>query len=215
MSFSVSCSSLNLNGECIGDISLWKDALDGFITSTANNIKDLINPQTIGLIGTIVGLTATGIPTAIAASIPAVILTIATCSVLTGINLLAVKSIIDEVNTTYKDKSNYWKITYAIGRLQPDLTLIKSSTGLLKNLKISDKVNKILALDNEAYIESVEFILNEQKLINRSSNLEEIRDIKREELDLFTDSLYDTLQKSQVEARRNINKVFKVFFLNF
>ena len=194
--------------ENLDNIPVWKQILDGFTQSAANNIKDLINPATIGIISTVVLLTTTGLVASIAASVPAALLALATYSVITGGTLLNAKFIIDEINNNFINKSAAWKISYGIGRLQPDLTLVKGITGLVKNVKISEKVEKILGLDNGAQKETAEFIHEEQRVINKLDITEEARNMKKGQLDTYADSTYESLLTNDQTKKTQINNLY-------
>lgn len=192
--------------EDLKKVSMWEDSLDGFLQAGLSNIKEIFNPTSIGIIAVVLSLSATGI----FASVPAIVFTIGTYSLTAGGSLLNAKLVIDELNTIYNDKSNAWKISYAIGKLGPDFGSLKSVTGFIKNTKISGAAEAIGKIDNGAYDDSADFIHQQQKSINYSNLTEEAKNLKRDQLENFGNSIKETIENApDLTTKQNINSLFK------
>ncbi len=177
-----------------------KEAINGLKEAGINNIKDIINPNTLGIASLLIALSISGV-----VSVPATIITLATY----GGNFLSALSVLEELNTKYNLKPNPWKLSYAVGRLGLNIALIKGSKDIKETSKVSENILKIKSLDEGTYIDSAKFLFEEEKTISLSTSLENEKLIKKEQLTVFSDALYENLTKAITEKRKEINILFK------
>lgn len=67
----------------------------------------------------------------------------------------------------------------------------------------------MVELDNGAYEDTANFIFEQQKAINKSLDAEEIKNLNRNKLELYTDGTYDSLVKSDLVKRGQVNNLHK------
>lgn len=191
--------------ENLKQLSIWQDILNGFSESFTNNLKELLNPTTLGVISTIVALSLSGVLT----SLPPVWLALGTYAFVSGGTFSSALNIANELETIYSSKSIPWKVSYAIGKLQPDLTIVKSFSGFLKNLRISERVYRIAKLDSGSYNDTAEFIYRQEVEISYASISEEAKNLKREKLENFAQAVEESYTKADIAKREEMNTLFK------